>query len=67
MRKLFLTTLFGFGLGIVPGQAAEIVVKLRPPISIQRASYREAKRAACLGRGLSQWDGRCICLGAGTI
>ena len=33
MRKLVFAALFGFALGIVPA-SAEVVIKLRPPISI---------------------------------
>lgn len=34
MRKLFITALFGVAMGIGSAQAAEIVVNVRPPISI---------------------------------
>jgi hypothetical protein len=56
MRKLVLTALFGFALGIVPAHA-EIVVKLRPPISIhEHRAIRPSRRHVWVS-GYHRWDG----------
>jgi hypothetical protein len=57
MRKLILTTLFGIAVGIGSAQAAEIVIKLRPPISIhEHRSSRPSPRHVWIA-GYHRWDG----------
>jgi WXXGXW repeat (2 copies) len=58
MRKLLITALIGLGMGIGSMQAAEIVVKLRPPISIrEHRTYRPSPRHVWI-TGYHRWDGR---------
>src|SRR6202162_955051 len=55
-RKLLLTALFGFALGIVPAHA-EVVIKLRPPISIrEHRTVRPGPRHVWVS-GYHRWDG----------
>jgi hypothetical protein len=57
MRKLILTTLFGIAVGIGSAQAAEIVIKLRPPISIhEHRAMRPSPRHVWIA-GYHRWDG----------
>jgi hypothetical protein len=56
MRKLVLTALFGFALGMVPAHA-EIVVKLRPPISIHDHRAVRPSRRHVWVTGYHRWDG----------
>jgi hypothetical protein len=57
MRKLLLTTLIGIAVGIASAQAAEIVIKLRPPISIhEHRTIRPSPRHVWIG-GYHRWDG----------
>lgn len=58
MRKLLLTTLIGFALGIGSAQAAEIVIKLRPPISIREHRTVAPSRRHVWIAGYHRWDGR---------
>jgi hypothetical protein len=47
MRTLVLTALFGFALGIVPAHA-EVVIKLRPPVSIrEHRTVRPSRDHVC--------------------
>jgi hypothetical protein len=57
MRKLFLTALLGIALGAGPSRA-EIVVKLRPPISIhEHKTVRPGPRHVWVA-GYHRWDGK---------
>src|ERR1035438_5324689 len=57
MRKLLLTTLIGIAVGIGAAQAAEIVIRLRPPISIhERRTVRPSPRHVWIG-GYHRYDG----------
>jgi hypothetical protein len=57
MRKLIVTALFGFALGMTPAHA-EIVVRLRPPISIhEHRTVRPSVRHVWVG-GYHRWDGK---------
>jgi hypothetical protein len=57
MRKLLLTTLIGIAVGICGAQAAEIVIRLRPPVSIhERRTVRPGPRHVWIG-GYHQYDG----------
>lgn len=63
MRKLLLTTLIGVGMGIVSAQAEELVIKLRPPISIRehRSSAPSGMcglRAITAGTGVDMYGSR---------
>ena len=56
MKKTFLTALFGVALGLIPAHA-EIVVKLRPPVSIhERREVRPSPRHVWVS-GYHRWDG----------
>ena len=56
MKKILLASLFGFALGLVPAHA-EVVIKLRPPVSVreQRAA-RPSKKHVWVG-GYQKWNG----------
>jgi len=56
MRKLILTALFGFALGMVPAQA-ELVIKVRPPISIRERRTVRPTREHVWVNGYHTWDG----------
>jgi hypothetical protein len=58
MRKLIITALFGIAVGMTPAQA-EIVVKVRPPVSIhhEHRGYRPSPRHVWVS-GYHRWDGR---------
>ena len=65
MRKLLVNTLIGIALGIGSAQAAEIVIKLRPPISIhEHRAYRPSPRHVWIS-GYHRWDGRAYVWEAG--
>jgi hypothetical protein len=56
MRKLFLTALFGIALGI--GSAhAEIVVRIRPPVTIVEHRTVSPSRRHVWISGYHRWDG----------
>lgn len=56
MRKLFLTSLFGLVLGIVPARA-EVVVRVRPPVRVvEHRGVRPSPRHVWIG-GYHRWDG----------
>jgi hypothetical protein len=58
MHKLLITGLIRLGMGIGSMQAAEIVVKLRPPISIhEHRAYRPSPRHVWIS-GYHRWDDR---------
>ena len=57
MRKVFLTALFGIALGAGPVNA-DIVVRVRPPVSIhERRTVRPSPRHVWIG-GYHRWDGK---------
>ena len=56
MRKLLLTTVFGVAVGVIPVHA-EVVVKLRPPVSIhERRPVRPSREHVWVG-GYHRWEG----------
>jgi hypothetical protein len=56
MRKLIMTAIFGVALGLTPAHS-EIVVKLRPPVSIkEHRTVRPSPRHVWVG-GYHRWDG----------
>jgi hypothetical protein len=56
MRKSILTALFGLGLGIAPAYG-EVVIKVRPPISVhERRAPRPSREHVWVG-GYHRWDG----------
>src|SRR5690349_16766591 len=58
MRKIFLMPLLGMMLAMAPLSAAELVIKVRPPISIhERRTVRPSPRHVWVG-GYHRWDGR---------
>ncbi|MGA2147852.1 MAG: hypothetical protein ABSH49_23130 [Bryobacteraceae bacterium] len=57
MRKLLLTTVIGFAVGIGSAQAAEIVIRLRPPISIREHRTVAPSRRHVWIAGYHRWDG----------
>ena len=64
MRKLVLTVLFGFALGLVPAHA-EVVIRLRPPVSIrEHRTYRPSPDHVWIG-GYHRWDGNAYAWQAG--
>ena len=57
MRKLLLTMLVGMAVGIGSAHAAEIVIRLRPPISIhEHRTFRPSRRHVWIS-GYHRWDG----------
>ena len=57
MRRLLLTTLIGIAVGIGTAQAAEIVIRLRPPVSIhERRTVRPSPRHVWIG-GYHRYEG----------
>jgi hypothetical protein len=64
MRKLVLTALVGFALGIVPAQA-EVVIKLRPPVSIREHRTVRPSREHVWVSGYHTWDGNAYVWQAG--
>jgi len=57
MRKLLFTTLIGMAVGIGAAQAAEIVIRLRPPVSIhERRTVRPSPRHVWI-KGYHHYDG----------
>lgn len=56
MRKVVLTALFGFALVIVPAHA-EVVIRLRPPISIREHRPARPSRRHIWIAGYHRWDG----------
>jgi hypothetical protein len=57
MRKLLITALFGVAMGIGSAQAAEIVIRLRPPISIhEHRTYRPGPRHVWIS-GYHRYEG----------
>ena len=57
MRKLFVTALFGIALGIGSTQAAEVVVKVAPPVPIvEQRSVAPSPQHVWIG-GYHRWDG----------
>jgi hypothetical protein len=57
MRKFFIMPLLGMALAMVPLSAAEVVIKVRPPISIhERRTVRPSPRHVWVG-GYHRWDG----------
>ena len=64
MRKLVLTVLFGLALGLVPAHA-EVVIRLRPPISIrEHRTFRPSRDHVWIG-GYHRWDGNAYAWQAG--
>ena len=57
MRKLALSALFAFVVGVGTGQAAELVIKLRPPISIREHRTAPPSRRHVWVSGYHRWDG----------
>ena len=57
MRKLVVTALFGFALVIVPAHA-EVVIKLRPPVSIREHRTARPSRDHVWVGGYHQYDGK---------
>jgi len=64
MRKIVLTALFGFALGIVPVHAA-VVIKLRPPVSIHEQRTARPSREHVWVGGYHRWDGNAYSWQAG--
>ncbi|HYT23789.1 MAG TPA: hypothetical protein VEW05_26560 [Candidatus Polarisedimenticolia bacterium] len=56
MRKIFLTALFGVALGMMPAHA-EVVVKLRPPVSIHEERVVRPSPRHVWVTGYHRWDG----------
>ncbi len=56
MRKIFLTALFGVALGMMPAHA-EVVVKLRPPVSIHEERVVRPSPRHVWVAGYHRWDG----------
>ena len=55
MKKFLLSTLFGLAVGIVPVHA-EIVVKVRPPVSVhERRTLRPSREHIWIG-GYHRWN-----------
>jgi hypothetical protein len=58
MRKLLFATLLGLTVGIGSAQAADVVVKVRPPRAvIEHRSPAPSRRHVWI-RGYQRWDGR---------
>jgi hypothetical protein len=57
MRNLILTALFGCALVVVPA-SAEVVIKLRPPISIREHRTVRPSRDHVWISGYHHWDGK---------
>jgi hypothetical protein len=58
MRKLLITALFGAALGLGSASAAEVIVRVRPPVSIhERRTVRPSRYHVWVG-GYHRWDGR---------
>ena len=56
MKKILLASLFGFALGLIPVHA-EVVIKLRPPVSVrEHRDSRPSNRHVWVG-GYHKWDG----------
>jgi hypothetical protein len=64
MRNLVLTALFGCALAVVPAHA-EIVIKLRPPVSIREHRTVRPSRAHVWVGGYHRWDGNAYSWQAG--
>ena len=64
MRNLILTALFGVGLVVVPAHA-EIVIKLRPPVSIREHRTARPSQAHVWINGYHRWDGNAYSWQAG--
>jgi hypothetical protein len=64
MRNLILTALFGAALAVVPAHA-EIVIKLRPPISIREHRAPRPSRNHVWVSGYHRWDGNAYSWQAG--
>jgi WXXGXW repeat (2 copies) len=57
LNKSFLTALFGVALAISSAQAAELVIKLRPPIAIkEHRTVAPSRKHVWIG-GYHKWDG----------
>jgi hypothetical protein len=57
VRKTFLSALFVFAFGIGAAQAADVVVKVRPPRAIvEHRSARPSRNHVWIG-GYHRWDG----------
>ena len=57
MRKLLLATLFGLAVGIGSAQAADIVVKVRPPRAVVEHRPPAPSRNHVWVGGYQRWDG----------
>jgi hypothetical protein len=58
VRKLFLSSLFAVAVGIASAQAADIVVKTKPPATrVERRPPRPSPKHVWIG-GYHKWDGR---------
>jgi hypothetical protein len=58
VRKIFLTAVCGLAIGIGSISAADVVIKLRPPIAIrEHRTARPSVRHVWIG-GYHRWDGR---------
>jgi hypothetical protein len=57
MRKVFLSTLFAFALGIGAAQAADVVVKIAPPHAIVEHRDARPSREHVWISGYHRWDG----------
>lgn len=58
MRKFFISTLLGLALGLGSTQAAEVVVKIAPPVRIvERRTAAPGPQHVWLA-GYHRWDGR---------
>jgi hypothetical protein len=57
MRKFVLAAICGIGIGIFSANAAEVVIKLRPPIAIhEHRTVRPSVQHVWVG-GYHRWDG----------
>ena len=57
VRKTFLSALFVFAVGIGTAQAADVVIKVRPPrVIVEHRSARPSRNHVWIG-GYHRWDG----------
>lgn len=57
MRKVLLTSLFGFALGIGSAQAEEVIIRIRPPRAIVEHRIARPSRDHVWIGGYHRWDG----------